>query len=378
MTRARRGRAPSLAGALTVLVLLIAGCTQAEEPAAGGGGDGAAEAGGADTEQVVRTPEPDASASEGAAGEGCTLETYGGGGVEAIELEGASIGFSQSEPEANPFRIAETQSIRDQAAEVGADLTVTNANADLSQQIADIEGMVAQGVQALIVAPLNSDGLEPAFNAAREAGIPVVTIDRKVTLEHCTDYLTFIGSDFYEQGRRAAEAMVEATGGEAQVAILLGSAGNNVTEQRNEGFLDYIEEEAPGLEVVAEQTGNFSREEGQQVMEQLIQANPEITAVYAHNDEMALGALPALRDAGRDPGPGGDVAVVSIDGTRNAVQAIVDGDINAVIESNPRFGPLAFQTLEQFYAGEAIPEDIIIQDREYSEENAEADLDTAY
>ncbi len=167
MTRARRGRAPSLAGALTVLVLLIAGCTQAEEPAAGGGGDGAAEAGGADTEQVVRTPEPDASASEGAAGEGCTLETYGGGGVEAIELEGASIGFSQSEPEANPFRIAETQSIRDQAAEVGADLTVTNANADLSQQIADIEGMVAQGVQALIVAPLNSDGLEPAFNAAR-------------------------------------------------------------------------------------------------------------------------------------------------------------------------------------------------------------------
>ncbi len=205
-----------------------------------------------------------------------------------------------------------------------------------------------------------------------------MTIDRKVTLEHCTDYLTFIGSDFYEQGRRAAEAMVEATGGEAQVAILLGSAGNNVTEQRNEGFLDYIEEEAPGLEVVAEQTGNFSREEGQQVMEQLIQANPEITAVYAHNDEMALGALPALRDVGRDPGPGGDVAVVSIDGTRNAVQAIVDGDINAVIESNPRFGPLAFQTLEQFYAGEAIPEDIIIQDREYSEENAEADLDTAY
>jgi ABC-type sugar transport system substrate-binding protein len=104
-----------------------------------------------------------------------------------------------------------------------------------------------------------------------------------------------------------------------------------------------VKEKAPELKIVAQQTGEFQREKGQSVTEQLIQANPEIDAIYAHNDEMALGALVALRTAGKAPGE--DVKVVSVDGTRNAVQAITKGQVNAVIESNPRFGPLAFKTL---------------------------------
>jgi ribose transport system substrate-binding protein len=179
-----------------------------------------------------------------------------------------------------------------------------------------------------------------------------------------------------EQGRRAADALIKATGGKAKAAILLGSSGNNVTEDRNKGFLDTIKEKAPGIEVVAQQTGEFQREKGQSVTEQLIQANPEIDAVYAHNDEMALGALVALRTAGKQPGQ--DVKVVSVDGTRNAVQAITKGQVNAVIESNPRFGPLAFQTLEQFWAGDEIRENTIISDRAYDETNAEQSLDSAY
>lgn len=375
--------------ALAVVVLLLAGCARSEEDAASGGDSETATD--ATAEDTAEASEGDESESDGgeqvvrsedgseAEGDGCTAEAYGGEGVEALDLSETIVGFSQSEPEANPFRIAETQSIRDEAEAVGVeDLLVTNANADLSKQISDIQDMLAQGAEALIVAPLNSDGLEPALDAAREQGVPVLTIDRKVNAEACTDYLAFIGSDFYQQGERAAEAMSAATDGEANVAILLGSAGNNVTEQRTDGFVEWAEANAPGFTIVAQQTGNFAREEGQQVMEQLIQANPEIDAVYAENDEMALGAIVALSDAGRDPGPGGDVAVVSIDGTANAVQAIIDGDINAVIESNPRFGPLAFSTLEDFFGGDAIPEDIIIEDREYDETNAEADLGTAY
>jgi ribose transport system substrate-binding protein len=358
------------AAALLLVALGLVGCASEEEAADAAGGSGGESA---DTEQVVRSPEASAG------GEGCTLDAYAGGGLEALDLGETVVGFSQSEAEANPFRIAETQSIRDEAEAVGVErLLTTNANSDLSKQIADIQDMLAQGAEALIVAPLNSDGLEPALDAAREQGVPVLTIDRKVNATHCEDYVAFIGSDFYQQGERAAQAMIEATGGEGQVAILLGAPGNNVTDQRLAGFVDVVEAEAPGLEIVAQQTGNFVREEGQEVMEQLIQANPEITAVYAHNDEMALGAIVALKDAGRDPGPGGDVVVVSVDGTRNAVQAIVDGDIDAVIESNPRFGPLAFETLERFLAGEPIPEAIVIEDREYDESNAESELDTAY
>jgi ribose transport system substrate-binding protein len=128
--------------------------------------------------------------------------------------------------------------------------------------------------------------------------------------------------------------------------------------------------------VVAQQTGEFARDKGQAVMENLLQSNPEIDAVYAENDEMALGAIVAIRSAGKTPGK--DVKVVSVDGTRNAVQAIVDGKINAVIESNPRFGPLAFKTAADFMAGKGIADNVIISDKEYDESNAADEVASAY
>ncbi len=315
-----------------------------------------------------------ASAAPAAEGEGCTAEQYG---VPAgLDLKDMVVGFSQSEKEANPFRIAETQSIKDEAEKVGVEkLLVTNAQSQLSKQISDIQDLVAQGAQALIVAPLNSTGLEPALAAAREKNVPVITIDRKLTAaEPCTDYLTFIGSNFVEQGERAAAQMVEATGGKGKVAILLGSSGNNVTTDRTDGFMTGIE--GSDLEVVAQQTGNFNRQEGQSVTEQFLQSQPDLDAIYAENDEMALGAVVALRSAGKEPGK--DVKVISIDGTRNAVEQVVKGSINGVVESNPRFGPIAFDTLESFLSGEAIAPDLIISDKEYTPENAEAEVAGAY
>jgi ribose transport system substrate-binding protein len=238
--------------------------------------------------------------------------------------------------------------------------------------------MLAQGAQFLIIAPLNSDGLDPALAAAKAKKVPVLTIDRKLNAPSaaCTDYLAFLGSNFVEQGQRAATAMIKATGGKGKVAILLGSSGNNVTTDRTKGFKDEIAKSAPGLKVVAEQTGEFTREKGQSVMEQLIQSTPDISAVYAENDEMALGALVALRGAGKKPGT--DVKVVSVDGTKNAVTQVVAGTMNAVIESNPRFGPLAFATAQKFYSGESIPDNVIITDRQYDETNAKASVGSAY
>jgi len=349
---------------LAVAALAFGGCGAEEKTSSSDSGGGSA----AETEAAQQKVEQQLGGT-------CTLEQYGG---KATGLAQATVGFSQSEKEANPFRVAETQSIRDEAKKIGVKrLIVTNANSQLNKQISDIQDLVARGVDALVVAPLNSEGLEPALAAARKRDVAVITVDRKLTgPAHCKDYLTFIGSDFVQQGQRAADAMIKATAGKGNVAILLGSSGNNVTEDRNKGFLDRLKEKGPGLKIVAQQTGEFLREKGQSVTEQLIQSNPDISAIYAHNDEMALGALVALKSAGKTPGE--DVKVVSVDGTRNAVRAITKGDMNAVIESNPRFGPLAFKTLQEFWGDKEIRENTIISDREYDEANAKQSLSSAY
>ncbi|MEW9531961.1 ABC transporter substrate-binding protein [Microbispora sp. NPDC049125] len=305
----------------------------------------------------------------------CTPKAYGGG-VPTVDLKGVTVGFAQSEKEANPFRITETRSVKDEAAKRGIKLITTNAQSDLNKEIADIQGMIAQGAKVLIISPLNSEGLDPALKAAQDAKVPIMTIDRLLTTKKaCTDYIGWIGSDFVKQGARAADAMIKATGDKGDVAILLGASGVNVTVDRTKGFKDRLAAKNSGLKVVAEQTGDFTREKGRAVTEQLISANPGINAIYAENDEMALGAVAALKAAGRKPG---DVKIVTIDGTRGAVQGIVDGWVAAVIESNPRFGPLAFQALEDFYAGKGVPAKTIISDKEYTAENAEAELPNAY
>ncbi|MFG2594517.1 ABC transporter substrate-binding protein [Streptomyces sp. NPDC048462] len=357
----RRTRTLAVACLLAATATLAAsGCSKSE------GSDNAS----SDSSQGAQA----AKSPESSSGSGCSLQTYGS---PKLDLKNAVVGFSQSEKEANPFRIAETQSIKDEAKKVGVKkLLTTNAQSQLSKQISDIQDMLSQGAQFLIVAPLNSDGLEPALKAAAAKKVPVLTVDRKLNSTACKDYVAFLGSDFVEQGKRAADAMIKTTGGKGKVAILLGASGNNVTTDRTKGFVDQLKAKAPGLKIVAQQTGEFARDKGQQVMEQLIQSKPDITAVYAENDEMGLGAVTALKAAGKKPGK--DVKVVSVDGTRNAVQALVNGEYNAVIESNPRFGPLAFATAQKFYGGEEIPENVIISDRAYDESNAKASLGGAF
>ena len=332
----------------------------------------------AGTEPAAETEGTDSGSGqqvEETSGEGCTFDQYAGG-VDEVDLASATIGFAQSEREANPFRIAETQSIRDEAEARGIDLIVTNAESDLNKEISDIQSMVDQGVDALIISPLNSEGLDPALDYAKDNGVPIMTIDRLLTTKTaCEDYIGWVGSDFVEQGRRAADAMVRETGGEGKLAILLGAPGVNVTTDRNDGFLERLEELGTNIEIVAQQAANYERAMGQTVTEQLIANDPDITAIYAHNDEMALGAVAALQAASYSPG---DVKIITIDGTQGAVQGIIDGWVSGVIESNPRFGPLAFQALEDFYSGTGVPEVTIISDKEYTKDNAEAELANAY
>jgi ABC-type sugar transport system substrate-binding protein len=354
------GRLRPMAVTLGAALLIVSACAKSEDS---GSDDTAAPASAG--AQVV--------ASASAAGSTCSIDQYGG---TKIDLKTAKVGFSQSEKEANPFRITETQSIKDEAAKLGiTNLTATNANSEFNKQISDVEQMIDSGVQVLIIAPLNSDGWDSVFAKASAKHIPIITIDRKINATPCKDYLTFIGSDFAAQGKRAADEMAKALGNKGKVAILLGAPGNNVTTLRTSGFKDEIAKVAPDVKIVFEQTGNFAREDGQKVTEQLLQSNPDINAIYGENDEMALGAITALKSAGKKAG---DVKVVSVDGTKNAVRAIVDGWASAVIESNPRFGPLAFDTASKFLSGTPVGEDIVIQDRQYDESNAKTDVNSAY
>ncbi|GAA0266358.1 ABC transporter substrate-binding protein [Cryptosporangium japonicum] len=344
--------------AVAVLLVSLGACTKTTPGTASAGED---------ADQQVR--------STAGSGDGCTADKYNGG-VPKRDLKTITVGFAQSEKEANPFRITETESIKAEAAKRGIKLITTNAQSDLNKEIADIQSMVAQGAQALIISPLNSEGLDPALEAAQDAKVPIMTIDRLLTTKQpCVDYIGWIGSDFVEQGKRAADALIAATGDQGETAILLGASGVNVTVDRTKGFKDQLAARNSKLTVVAEQTADFTREKGRSVTEQLISANPELTAIYAENDEMALGAIAALKAAGKKPG---DVKIVTIDGTKGAVQGIVDGWISGVIESNPRFGPLAFQALEDFYGGKGVPPKTIIADKEYTKDNASAELANAY
>jgi ribose transport system substrate-binding protein len=285
------------------------------------------------------------------------------------------VGFSQMESD-NPWRIAETQSLKDEAAKRGISLVVTDAQGQTAKQVSDVEDLIARRVNLILLAPREFEGLAPALQAAKAAKIPVVLVDRAAAGKPGEDYVTLLASNFVEQGRRAAEWLAKATNGQAKIVELSGTPGSSVAADRAKGFREGIAKH-PGMTIVASQTGNFSRAQGDRVMQNIAQSlGKQITAVYAHNDEMALGAIQALKAAGRKPGT--DVTVVSVDGQRAALEAIDRGEMGATVESNPRFGPLAFDTIEKLRKGEQIPPQIVLEDRLFDSTNAKQFVAEAY
>jgi ribose transport system substrate-binding protein len=285
------------------------------------------------------------------------------------------VGFSQMESD-NPWRLAETKSLKDEAAKRGIQLVVTDAQGQTAKQVADVEDLIARHVNLILLAPREFEGLAPALQAAKAANIPVILVDRAAAGTAGQDYVTLLASNFVEQGRRAAEWLAAQTNGKADIVELSGTPGASVAAERAKGFREGIAGH-PGMKIIASQTGNFSRATAQGVMQNIAQSlGKRITAVYAHNDEMALGAVQALSAAGLKPGT--DVRVVSVDGERAALEAIDRGELGATVESNPRFGPLAFNTIEKFRRGEKLPEKILITDRFFDRANAKQFVAEAY
>lgn len=272
------------------------------------------------------------------------------------------VGFSQVETN-NPWRIAETESMKAEAAKLGHELVYTDAGGSEAKQIADIESMIAQKVDLIFLAPRSEKALAEAVLKAKAACIPVILLDRDVDHSIAApgkDFVTMIGSNFVEEGQRVAAWTAEKTGGKAVIIELEGTVGSSPAIDRKKGFDDEIAK-YPDMKIVASQSGDFARDKGRQITETLLQAHPDVTVIYAHNDEMAMGAIAALEAAGKVPGK--DVLVVSIDGTKDAAQAIMDGKLGATCECSPKFGPKAFEVMLGYANGETFPAKITNPDR---------------
>lgn len=287
------------------------------------------------------------------------------------------VGFAQSESN-NPWRLAETKSMQDEAAKRGYKLVFTDAGGSSAKQASDVNSMIAQGVDAIFLPPREDKALVPVIISARDAGIPVFLIDRDINHSMAKpgrDYVTFIGSDFVEEGRRVAQWLIKNANGKTKIIEIEGTVGSSPANDRKKGFDDAIKA-AGGFTIVASQSGDFSRDKGRQVAETLIQAHPDANVIYTHADEMAMGAIAALEAAGKKPGK--DVLIVSVDGEKDGVQAIIDGKIGAICGCSPFFGPKAFSVMADYAAGKTIPSFIKNEDQFYDASNAKMMIASAF
>ncbi len=303
------------------------------------------------------------------------LALAGCGGGDSSSSGGGSgsptVGFAQAGAE-SAWRVAETQSIKDEAEARGVSLKFSDAQGKQENQINAIRNFIAQGLDAIILAPIVETGWEGVLTEAKDAGIPVVLVDRGV--EASDDlFATLIASDFVAEGKMAAEWLAEKSGGSAKIIELQGTPGAAPAIDRKKGFEEGIGAH-PDMSIIATQSGDFNIEKGKEVMEALLtQHRDEVTAVYAHNDDMALGAIQALQGAGKKPGE--DVLVVSIDGVKGAFEAMVEGTLNCTVECNPLLGPMAFDAVEKVLAGEELPKRTVVDDQVYDQSQAAEAID---
>jgi simple sugar transport system substrate-binding protein len=281
-----------------------------------------------------------------------------------------TVGFAQVGAE-SAWRTAETDSIRSEAEKRGVNLKFSDAQGKIENQIKAVRGFIAQDVDAIILAPVVETGWEPVLREAKDAKIPVVLVDRGVTVQDESLYITLIASDFVAEGKMAGEWLAKKTGGKAQIIQLEGTPGAAPANDRRKGFEEAIKA-FPEMKLIDSQSGDFRRANGKDVMEASLKVHPEVTAVYAHNDDMALGAIQALEQAGKKPGS--DVIVVSIDAVEGAFKAMIAGTLNCTVECNPILGPMAFDAVEKAVKGEALPKKTLVPDRVFEQSTAAAEL----
>jgi ABC-type sugar transport system substrate-binding protein len=289
--------------------------------------------------------------------------------VPGVVAKPIKVGFAQTGAE-SAWRTANTQSMKSEAEKRGIELKFADGQGKQENQIRAIRSFIAQRVDAIVLAPIVETGWDPVLREAKRAGIPVVLTDRTIQTADESLYACFIGSDFYEEGRMAADWLAKKTGGKGSIVELQGTPGSAPANERRRAFADALTKH-PGLKIIDSQSGDFRRSGGKEVMEAFLKKHGRaITVVYAHNDDMALGAVQAIQEAGRKPGT--DIIIVSIDAIKEAIQAVVDGKINCTVECNPLFGPKVYDTVTKLLAGEKVERKSFNKDELFDSTNAAA------
>ncbi|PZD94015.1 LacI family transcriptional regulator [Paenibacillus sambharensis] len=336
-------RFSAAAFALTLAALLVSAC---------GNGGTAVNNGGSEK------PAGQDSANTGAAG---------GGTI--------TMGFSQVGAESG-WRSANTKSIQESAKDAGIDLKFSDAQQKQENQIKAIRSFIQQKVDVIAFSPVVESGWDTVLKEAKDAGIPVILTDRAVDSADKSLYRTFIGSDFVEEGRKAGRWLVEQYKDAAEdinIVELQGTTGSAPANDRKAGFEEIIAEN-PKLKVIASQTGDFTRAKGKEVMQAFLKAHKDIDVLYAHNDDMALGAIQAIEAAGLKPGE--DIVIISVDAVKDGMQAAADGKINFIVECNPLLGPQLMEAVKAVVEGKEVEPRIVTNETTFTSEEAKAALPT--
>lgn len=287
--------------------------------------------------------------------------------VDPAVLDGAVIGFAQVGSESG-WRSANTDSIKSSAEEYKVDLQFTSAEGDQAKQISSIKTFITQGVDLIAFSPVVETGWDAVLQEAKAADIPVVLTDRSVDSDPSL-YKTFIGSDFIVEGEKAATWAQEefADADKVNMVVLEGTTGSAPANDRATGWANVLGSDAK-FTTLASQTGDFTRDGGKKVMEGFLATYPDIDLVYAHNDDMGLGAIEAIEAAGKVPGK--DIKIVTIDAVKAGMEALAAGKINFIVECSPLLGEQLFQASSAVLAGQEIPARVVTIETTFDQQQA--------
>jgi galactofuranose transport system substrate-binding protein len=279
------------------------------------------------------------------------------------------LGFSQIGAESE-WRTANTESIKSAAATMNIDLRFADAQQKQENQIKALRNFIAQKVDVIAFSPVVATGWDTVLEEAKAAGIPVILTDRAVSSDPSL-YVGFVGSDFVEEGRKAARWVSEKfkdASRDVNIVELQGTVGSAPAYDRKKGFEEVIAAN-PYLKIIRSQSGDFTRTKGKEVMEAILKSESrKIDVLYAHNDDMAIGAIQAIEEAGLKPGK--EIFIVSIDAVKGAFEAMLAGKLNATVECNPLLGPQLMTSVTEVVAGRPIPKRIVVEETMFTMETA--------
>ncbi|MGW6909038.1 ABC transporter substrate-binding protein [Streptomyces sp. NPDC054940] len=308
----------------------------------------------------------------------CAKEDGSSAGSSSGGSKTITLGFSQVGSESG-WRTANTDSVKSAAKEAGYKLQFSDAQQKQENQISAIRSFIAQKVDVIAFSPVVVTGWDAVLKEAQTAKIPVVLTDRSVESDESL-FVALVGSDFTDEGRRAAkilEKVLEKAGhkGKVKIAQLEGTTGAAPAIERAKGFKEVMDaEHKDDWEIVVSQTGDFTRAGGKQVMAAFLQSNPDIDVLFAHNDDMGLGAIQAIEAAGKKPGK--DILIVTVDGVKDGFIAMSEGKINAIVECNPLLGPQLMEVVKTVHDGGKVERWIKTKESDFMQDQAKDALPT--